>query len=178
MAIVTKTISTTVSNGVFPCNYTWSSDCDSFITYGTKTGIINSNGTLSTTITYDDINCLQCTFYIDFNYNNGCTYQQDTKGIKQLSCGNLNAIIFCNSISASIIFNGTSILVNSSQDGYISNIMFGTYTFSIEVFGVEPNTCEIIVNGVSYFGNGFFNITVTTDYNNPNISIVINYPNC
>jgi len=62
--IVTKTLSTTLSNGVYPATYTWSSDCDSNLTYSNKTGTVNSNGTLTTTISYNDTTCLQCNFYI------------------------------------------------------------------------------------------------------------------
>lgn len=171
--MITKTLSTTISGGVYPATFTWSSDCDGFITYSNKTGIINTDGILTTDITYDENDCLQCIFYIEINNGLSCFGIQDTKGIKALTCGDLNMFTSDNTASVNIVELGLNCSSSSGSSCTIPNIPFGTYTIEVNV-SCSPLISNVSVNGVTQNGNGLFTFTTTTDFTTPYIQVDIN----
>ena len=171
--IVTKTLSTTLSNGVYPATYTWSSDCDSNLTYSNKTGTVNSDGLLSTDISFDDSICLQCSFYINVDNGLGCYANQDNKGIKPLTCGDLSMFASDNIATVTIVELGINCNSSAGSSCTIPNIPFGTYTLNITTT-CSPLISNVTVNGITQNGIGSFTFIVTTDINNPYIQIDIN----
>ncbi len=168
--IVTKTLSTSLSGGVYPATYIWSSDCDSSLTYSNKTGTVNNDGLLTTTISYDDIVCLQCNFYISINNNLGCYGNQDNKGVRAMSCGSF--IFYANSFNYTVVFDGITYNVVADDTLTINNVFFGNHTLDIS----SPNlNYTSDANGITQVTNDgtVSYLNIPNNFLNPNITVFI-----
>lgn len=169
--MATKTLSINVTGGQYPANYNWSSSCTG-ITYSNQSGVLASDGIVTTTITYDDNTCYQCHFYFTFNNMTTCFGMQNTKSIIQLTCGDLSARTSDSNAQIIIPELGVNSTITSLTDLSVNNITFQTYNVQV-ITNCTPLTGSISVNGVIQHGNGTFNFVTTTSYSDPNLTITV-----
>ncbi len=183
MAIVTKTLTASITSLNYPVTYSWySDDCDPNITYDTANGTVNADGNIVTTISYDDTDCLDCMFSLAAASVNTDKCNDLTEKRVSLTCGKVS--LFTNSVQSNVLanfYNNTtgSDITNCAVGTtcYYTGLTFGTFNIDVQLTNCNsPLQATITVNGVSQtgVGNAMFNFNVTTSFTTPDIEIDCN----